>query len=77
MVANLLAAQSTLLNDASGAVVNIIGFGGNVATATHLKGGAASTTLMLASAGLASAHAGNGSRINDVTPGLTLTERLR
>ena len=75
LVANLLAAQSTLLNDASGATINIIGLGGNVATATRLKGGAASTALMLASAGLARAYAGKGVRVNAVKPGSTFTER--
>ena len=59
-----------------GAVVNIIGSGGKVATVTHLAGGAANAALMLASAGLAAAYAGKGVRVNAVNPGLTLTERL-
>ena len=42
----------------------------------HLAGGAANAALMLASAGLASAYAGKGVRVNAVNPGLTLTERL-
>ena len=59
-----------------GAVVNIIGSGGKVATVTHLAGGAANAALMLASAGLAAAYAGKGVRVNAVNPGLTPTERL-
>ncbi len=59
-----------------GAVVNVIGSGGKVATVTHLAGGAANAALMLASAGLAAAYAGKGVRVNAVNPGLTLTERL-
>ena len=60
----------------SGAIVNIVGMGGKVATPTHIPGGAANAALMLASAGLAHAHARHGIRINVVNPGLTQTERL-
>ena len=59
-----------------GAIVNVIGMGGKVATTTHLSGGAANAALMLASAGLARAYAVNGVRVNGVNPGLTLTDRL-
>ena len=59
-----------------GAIVNVIGMGGKVATTTHLSGGAANAALMLASAGLARAYAGDGIRVNAVNPGLTLTDRL-
>jgi NAD(P)-dependent dehydrogenase (short-subunit alcohol dehydrogenase family) len=59
-----------------GAIVNVIGAGGKVATTTHLSGGAANAALMLASAGLARAYAGKGVRVNAVNPGLTLTDRL-
>ena len=59
-----------------GAVVNIIGSGGKVATVTHLAGGAANAALMLASAELAAAYAGKGVRVNAVNPGRTFTERL-
>ena len=59
-----------------GAVVNVIGAGGKVAAVTHLAGGSANAALMLASAGLASAYASKGVRVNAVNPGLTLTERL-
>src|SRR6478736_1218089 len=39
-----------------GCVVNIIGQGGKIANPVHLPGGAANAALMLATAGLASAH---------------------
>lgn len=60
-----------------GAVVNVVGAGGKVATPTHLAGGAANAALMLASAGLAAAYAPLGVRVNAVNPGLTLTDRLQ
>jgi NAD(P)-dependent dehydrogenase (short-subunit alcohol dehydrogenase family) len=59
-----------------GAVVNIVGMGGKVATTTHLAGGAANAALMLASAGLAAAYGPRGVRVNAVNPSLTLTDRL-
>jgi NAD(P)-dependent dehydrogenase (short-subunit alcohol dehydrogenase family) len=59
-----------------GTIVNVVGMGGKVASPTHLPGGAANAALMLASAGLASAYASQGVRVNVVNPGLTLTERL-
>jgi NAD(P)-dependent dehydrogenase (short-subunit alcohol dehydrogenase family) len=61
----------------AGAIVNIVGAGGKVATPTHLPGGAANAALMLASAGLAAAYAAKGVRVNAINPGLTQTERLR
>lgn len=60
----------------SGAIVNVIGAGGKVASPTHLPGGAANAALMLATAGLANAHAASGVRINAVNPGPVLTGRL-
>jgi NAD(P)-dependent dehydrogenase (short-subunit alcohol dehydrogenase family) len=59
-----------------GAVINIIGSGGKVASPTHLAGGAANAALMLATAGLAYAYAGKGVRVVGVSPGVTKTERV-
>ncbi len=60
----------------SGAVVNVVGAGGKLASPTHLAGGAANAALMLASAGLAAAYGPRGVRVNVVNPGMTLTDRL-
>lgn len=60
----------------AGVIVNVIGAGGKMASPTHLSGGAANAALMLATAGLARAYAGQGVRVNAVNPGLTETERL-
>jgi len=59
-----------------GAVVNVVGMGGKVATTTHIAGGAANAALMLASAGLAAAYAPLGVRVNVVNPALTMTDRM-
>ena len=59
-----------------GAVINIIGNGGKVASPTHLAGGAANAALMLATAGLAYAYASKGVRVVGVSPGVTNTERV-
>jgi len=60
----------------TGVIVNIIGSGGKVATATHLAGGAANAALMLATVGLANAYAAKGVRIVGISPGLTRTDRV-
>ena len=59
-----------------GAIVNVVGTGGKVASPTHLPGGAANAALMRVSAGLAAAYGPRGIRINAINPGATFTERL-
>ena len=61
----------------AGAIVNVIGMGGKLASPTHLPGGAANAALMLASVGIANAFAGKGVRVNAVNPGLTATDRMQ
>jgi NAD(P)-dependent dehydrogenase (short-subunit alcohol dehydrogenase family) len=60
----------------TGAVINVIGSGGKVASPTHLAGGAANAALLLATAGLAYAYASKGVRVVGVSPGVTRTERV-
>lgn len=60
-----------------GAIVNIIGIGGRVASPVHLPGGSANAALMLASSGLANAWGHKGIRINAINPGATLTDRVQ
>lgn len=59
-----------------GAVVNIIGQGGRVASPMHIAGGAANSALMLATVGYARAYASKGVRVNGINPGLTRTGRV-
>lgn len=65
-----------MLERKRGAIVNIIGMGGKVASPVHLPGGAANSALMLATVGLAATVAARGIRINGVSPGATLTGRV-
>lgn len=60
----------------SGAIVNVIGNGGKVASPVHIPGGAANAALMLVTAGLAAAYAARGVRVVAVNPGLTDTDRV-
>jgi NAD(P)-dependent dehydrogenase (short-subunit alcohol dehydrogenase family) len=60
----------------AGAIINVIGSGGKVASPTHLAGGAANAALLLATAGLAYAYASKGVRVVGVSPGVTRTERV-
>jgi len=60
-----------------GAVVNIVGQGGKVAGIHHIAGGAANSAIMLATAGLSSAYAKHGIRVNAINPGATMTGRVR
>jgi len=59
-----------------GAVVNVIGQGGRVASPMHIPGGSANAALMLATVGFARAYAGKGVRVNGINPGLTRTDRV-
>ena len=61
----------------AGAIVNIIGTGGKIASPIHLPGGAANAALMLASAGLAAAWGHAGVRVNVINPGATMTGRVQ
>jgi NAD(P)-dependent dehydrogenase (short-subunit alcohol dehydrogenase family) len=69
-------AVKTMAARGSGVIVNIIGSGGKVASATHIAGGAANAALMLATAGLATAYAPAGVRVVGINPGMTETGRV-
>lgn len=60
-----------------GAIVNVIGAGGKVASPVHMAGGAANAALMLVSAGMAAAYGPKGVRVNAVNPGVTSTDRMQ
>lgn len=71
------AVLKSMVERGKGVIVNVVGSGGKVASATHIPGGAANAALMLVTAGLAAAYGSRGIRVNAVNPGLTLTERLK
>jgi NAD(P)-dependent dehydrogenase (short-subunit alcohol dehydrogenase family) len=60
-----------------GAIVNIIGMGGKVASPVHMPGGAANAALNLVTAGMAVAYGPRGVRVNAINPGSTLTDRVQ
>jgi NAD(P)-dependent dehydrogenase (short-subunit alcohol dehydrogenase family) len=60
----------------AGAVVNVVGMGGKVASPQHLAGGAANAALVLAGVGLANAFGRQGVRVNTVNPGVVRTDRF-
>lgn len=59
-----------------GVVVTVIGVGGQVATPTHLPGGAANAALTLLTTGLGHSYADKGVRVVGVSPGPVATERF-
>ncbi|TDN70333.1 SDR family oxidoreductase [Paraburkholderia sp. BL10I2N1] len=59
-----------------GAIVNVIGMGGKIASDIHIAGGAANAALMLATVGLAHYYGRYGIRINAINPGATFTQRV-
>jgi NAD(P)-dependent dehydrogenase (short-subunit alcohol dehydrogenase family) len=71
------AALKSMVRRKTGAIVNVIGTGGKVASAMHLPGGAANAALMLVSAGLANAWGSHGIRVNAINPGATYTDRVK
>jgi NAD(P)-dependent dehydrogenase (short-subunit alcohol dehydrogenase family) len=73
----MMACLPAMSSAGGGAVVNVIGMGGKVATPTHLPGGAANAALMLVTAGLANGYASSGVRVNAVNPGPTMTDRMK
>jgi NAD(P)-dependent dehydrogenase (short-subunit alcohol dehydrogenase family) len=72
----MTAAAKAMRKRNKGAIINVIGAGGKVASTSHLPGGAANAALMLVTTGLASSLGPHGVRVNAVSPGSTLTDRL-
>jgi len=60
----------------AGVIINVIGAGGKIASPVHLAGGAANAALMLVTAGMGNAYAGQGVRVVGISPGLTETGRV-
>lgn len=60
----------------NGILINIIGTGGKIPNPTHLAGGSANAALMLSTVGLAAHYAKYGIRINAISPGATVTQRV-
>jgi NAD(P)-dependent dehydrogenase (short-subunit alcohol dehydrogenase family) len=60
-----------------GAIVNVVGQGGKIASPAHLPGGSANAALLLASTGLAAGYGRSGIRVNVINPGRTLTDRAQ
>ena len=71
------AVRPGMITRGRGAIVNIIGIGGKLASPTHLSGGAANAALMLVSAGMANALGRNGIRVNTINPGPFFTDRVK
>jgi len=63
-------------NRSSGSIVNVAGMGGKIANKNAITRGAASSAIMLATAGLAHEYGAFGVRVNVVNPTYTLTEAL-
>jgi NAD(P)-dependent dehydrogenase (short-subunit alcohol dehydrogenase family) len=77
MVHPLDAILPAMLARGRGVIVNIIGMGGKVASPIHLPGGAANAALMLVNNGLAAAYGKQGIRVNAISPGATMTGRVK
>lgn len=72
----MMPALQSMARQGRGVVVNVIGIGGQVASVTHLPGGAANAALMLLTTGLGNAYGGRGVRVVGVNPGAVATERF-
>ena len=71
------AVRGGMIERGRGAIVNLIGMGGKVASPTHLAGGAANAALMLVTTGMAHALGRKGIRLNTINPGSTFTDRVK
>ena len=73
---NLANAAADSLERRQGAIVNVAGVAGVVATPTSPHVGAVNAGIISMSEGLARAFAGRGIRVNTVSPGVTETDRF-